>query len=78
VPEGVRCQDGAGRLWGVLWMMRLAIQRRSTSLVLFELFVRDHNRDRLDRRDLVRLKVVCGPGDDLAPCITIMLPEEDR
>lgn len=25
----------------------------------------------------VRLKAVCGPDDDLAPCLTVMLPDED-
>src|ERR1700755_997806 len=27
VPRGVVCQDEAGRLWDVLWMLRLAIGR---------------------------------------------------
>ena len=26
---------------------------------------------------LVRLKAVCGPGDDAAPVVTIMLSDED-
>jgi hypothetical protein len=26
---------------------------------------------------LVRLKALCGPGDDGSPCITVMMPDED-
>jgi hypothetical protein len=26
---------------------------------------------------LVRLKALCGPGDDGAPVVTVMLPDED-
>jgi hypothetical protein len=27
VPPGVRCQDEAGRLWDVLWLLRCAVGR---------------------------------------------------
>ena len=27
VPEGVSCQDEAGRLWDILWMFRCAAAR---------------------------------------------------
>jgi hypothetical protein len=37
--------------------------------------IRDVNRERIT--SLVRLKAVAGPDDDGAPCITVMLPEED-
>jgi len=78
VPAGVRCQDEAGRLWDVLWMLRRAIRLSSDGgRIDFALYVRNSNRDRIDRRDLVRLKAICGPGDDAEPVITIMLPEED-
>jgi hypothetical protein len=55
--------------------------------VLFMLIRRSGgNRSRLDYqircstkegRRLVRLKALCGPGDDAKPVITIMKPEED-
>ena len=77
VPEGVNCQDETGRLWDILWMFRCAAARFSGSTLLFKLYVRNHNRERLDRRDLVTLKAVCGPGDTPEPVITIMLPDED-
>jgi hypothetical protein len=41
--------------------------------LLFQLHVRNDNR----RATLVRLKAVCGPGDELEPVITIMLSNED-
>ena len=29
------------------------------------------------RRPVVKIKSICGPGDDAEPMITLMLPEED-
>lgn len=78
VPEGVTAQDERGRLWDVVWMLRVAIKKsRDGSLIQYQLHVRNTNRERLDRRDLVTLKAVCGPGDEAEPVITIMLPDED-
>ena len=77
VPKGVRCQDETGRLWDILWMFRCTAARFNGDTLLFKLYVRNHNRGRLDRRDLVTLKAVCGPGDDAEPVITFMLPDED-
>ena len=66
--------DVKGRLWDVLWMMRLAMQsNRDASSVLFEVYV---VRKRVTPTR-TRLKVVCGPGDDAEPVLTIMFPEED-
>jgi hypothetical protein len=76
VPPGVACQDEAGRLWDVLWMLRCAIGRSDGGRVVrFALHVRNDNRDRTP--PLVRLKALCGPGDEGEPCITVLLPEED-
>ena len=77
VPEGVSCQDETGRLWDILWMFRCAAAKFDGSTLLFKLYVRNHNRERLDSRDLVTLKAVCGPGDQREPVVTIMLPDED-
>jgi hypothetical protein len=41
----------------------------------FALLVRNDNRERTP--PLVRLKAVCGPGDDGEPVLTVMRPEED-
>ena len=77
VPEGVTGQDEAGRLWDILWMFRCAAAKFDGSTLLFKLHVRNHNRERLDCRDVVTLKAECGPGDDGEPVLTIMLPDED-
>jgi hypothetical protein len=75
VPPGVVCQDEGGRLWDILWMLKCAIGRSNGSEILFSLHVRNDNRDRT--LPLVRLKAICGPGDDAEPVITVMLPNED-
>jgi hypothetical protein len=77
VPAGVRCQDEAGRLWDVLTMLRFAIHgsKDGAGLVRFAVHVRNDNRDRTP--PLVRLKALCGPGDQGEPVVTVMLPDED-
>ena len=75
VPEGAEEQDEAGRLWDIPWMCRCGIlhSREAEAELLFQLHVRNDNR----RATLVKLRAVCGPGDELEPVITIMLPNED-
>lgn len=67
-------QSEPGRMWDVLWMLRMTIQTgESGSEVRFPVvFVAARNR-----RTTVTLKSICGPGDDLSPCITIMFEDED-
>ncbi|MHB8524428.1 MAG: DUF6573 family protein [Limisphaerales bacterium] len=70
LPEG---QDIQGRLWDVLWMLVCAIKTaRSTDRVKFRVSVWNGRR-----RDEVKLWSLCGPGDDGAPVVTIMLEGED-
>jgi hypothetical protein len=72
-------QDEQGRLWDVLWMCRVAaLSAPPGPIIQYEL----HRVPRAERYiegtpPLVRLKAVCGPGDDPAPVITILLPHED-
>jgi hypothetical protein len=69
-------QDEAGRLWDVVWMLLCAISPRSAgNVVAFGLHVRNDNRE--GTPPLVRLKAVCGPGDEGEPVVTVMLPYED-
>jgi hypothetical protein len=75
VPPGVMCQDEAGRLWDVLFLLALAARRGGGAEVRFGVHVRNDNRDRTP--PLVRLKALCGPGDDGQPVVTVMLPDED-
>lgn len=67
-------QDESGRLWDVLWMLRNAA-RRGGAVIHFQLY-RVPRGGRGVKARLVTLKAVCGPGDDAAPVITIMQPEE--
>jgi uncharacterized protein DUF6573 len=74
VPPGVTGQDETGRLWDILWMLKIAIRRSAGGdTILFRLLVRNDN----GQPRLVQLKALCGPGDDAEPVITILLPDED-
>ncbi len=71
-------QDETGRLWDVLYMTRLAIQRAPAGAERVDVQLvrvpRD-GRSRLPRP--VTLVAACGPDDDGEPAITIMQPGED-
>jgi hypothetical protein len=79
VPAGVECQDEAGRLWDIVWMLRGALARaarrgaRGLVRLPFALYVRNTNR----APKLVRLDAVVGPGDSGEPTVTVMFPDED-
>ena len=77
VPPGVTCQDEAGRLWDIVWMLRFAILRARPGVqrIPVALYVRNDNR----RATLIKLMATCGPLDldDPQPAITVMLPDED-
>ena len=83
VPAGVECQDEAGRLWDIVWMLRFAILRShgrtaagaACTRLPVALYVRNDNR----RAKLVKLIASCGPLDidDPQPAITVMMPDED-
>ena len=87
-PEGdgeklAPCQDIKGRLWDILWMLKLAIRRGlGGEIVRFCLRVvpnvsADYSKPNPPKARIVHLRCVCGPDDDGSPCLTIMLPEED-
>src|SRR6202050_4701256 len=46
VPPNVSGQDEAGRLWGIVWMLRFAVQRSRAGCnrLPFALYVRNGNR----------------------------------
>jgi hypothetical protein len=75
VPAGVNCQDEAGRLWDLCWMLALAARRSKCAEVRFGIHVRNDNRE--GTPPLVRLKALSGPGDNGEPVITVMMPDED-
>jgi hypothetical protein len=59
----------------VLTLLRFAIRGQDGPDVRFGVHVRNDKRDRTP--PLVRLKALCGPGDQGEPVLTVMLPEED-
>ena len=76
VPKGVPCQDEAGRLWDIIWMLGFAIAsdaRGGFRELEFKLNVRNDSSG----PQRVVLKAVSGPGDEGEQVLTIMLPEED-
>jgi hypothetical protein len=77
VPPGVVCQDEGRWLWDVLTMLRFAIRASNGGAcdVRFGVCVRNDNRDRTP--PLVRLKAMCGPGDQGEPVIRGMMQDED-
>lgn len=67
-------QSATGRLWDVLAMLRWAIKKQSAALdtIHFDVLVW-----RRGKTHTVKLKSICGPGDDAAPVLTVLLPDED-
>jgi hypothetical protein len=66
--------DIRGRLWDVLWMLKMAIRTsRSTDRINFTVRV---VRERV-RPTPTQLVAVCGPGDNLEPVITICYPGQE-
>ena len=78
VPPVVTCQDEAGRLWDIVWMLRFAIlrSRPGTDRIPVALYVRQSNTE---RPRLIKLIATCGPLDldDPQPAITVMMQDED-
>lgn len=87
--ELVDQQNAGGRLWDILWMLWVTIRTGKISgdqgefklLVRFPAFAEWQGNETNHAEDpalrLVVLKSVCGPGDDGAACITVMMPFED-
>jgi hypothetical protein len=79
VPDDQLIKDGQsveGRLWDVLWMLRINAQKNASAIMLFSvLFVMPSGNN--TQMAKVELKAVCGPGDMGEPVITIMRPDED-
>jgi len=76
VPARVDAQDERGRLWDIIWMLAVAINRLARSEVdalLYTVFVRN---DQTAPKP-VKLKAVVHPGDQGEPVITVMLPAEN-
>ncbi|WP_458250666.1 DUF6573 family protein [Geobacter anodireducens] len=65
--------DYQGVVWDILYMsQRGVIRRPDPATCIFQVIITGTGRRRLHT-----LKVICGPGDEGEPVITIMLPHED-
>ncbi len=71
------CNDIKGRLWDVLWMLKLAIGRLPKDCPSDVIFFDVYCVTKRVKPSCVRLKSMCHPGDDAEPVITIMKPNED-
>ena len=73
IPESVCWQDHQGRLWDVLFVGREAIRRsrEGGTQLLYSL------RMPVGRKQNYTVKLLCGPGDDAEPVITLLRPHED-
>ena len=72
-------QDYNDRLWDVLWVAAFTIKLADpgTDTVTFTVALQeaDAKSSRLQNTDL-RLRAICGPGDEGEPVITIGFPED--
>lgn len=67
-------QDAAGRLWDVLWMLKVAIRKSTGEHITYQVIFQDGPAR--NQYHEITLWVICGPGDDAEPVVTIMLPED--
>ena len=67
-------QSVQGRLWDVLWMLRIAAKKTGGSHIEYQVIFQDGPK----RQDLHKptLWAICDGGDDGQPVITVMLPED--
>ena len=77
VPADVPGQDESGRLWDILWVFRWAVSQQASGVANELQFGVGVQNEADEEPQIVRLKAHCGPGDDPAPVITIMFPDED-
>lgn len=73
IPHSKGFQDVDGRLWDVLWMGYLAVRssKKVSDTLCYQLIMH------VGRHTYYTVKLVCGPGDDAAPVVTLMRPDED-
>lgn len=75
VPTGAVGTEEEDRLRGLLRMVGIAAAAHVLSTGAFSLTVSAKNLERRD--DAFTLKVVCAPGDDGEPVVTVMFSHED-
>lgn len=67
-------QDPKGRLWDVLWVLKVAIRKNAGEHVTYQVIFQDGPAQHQYHE--ITLWAICGPGDNPEPVITIMLPED--
>ena len=65
-------QSEQGRLWDVLFLLAIAARSGGEAIHYRITFIMKERQ-----RRTIQLRAVCGPGDDMTPIITVMLPDED-
>ncbi len=73
VPHFALCESEEGRLWDVLNVLRWAAKDSRSDELEFSVEVTSQT----EGTEEVRLRAVCGAGDDGRPVITVMLRHED-
>ena len=68
-------QDLQGRLWDMLVLLYYAIRSAKSNESTIYFTVRFLMKPR--NYEDIRLKAICGPGDEGEPVITVMFPHED-
>lgn len=67
------CNDIEGVIWDILWMSQHSIIKRvDETQHLFQVIITGTGREKYHI-----LKIICHPGDNAEPVLTIMLPDED-
>ncbi len=71
-------QDTEGRLWDMVWMLRMATSGATCAGVqtLFRFYAVPRGGTHT-RAKITTLKAIVSPGDDFEPVITVMLLDED-
>jgi hypothetical protein len=73
VADERHCNSLAGVVWDILYMsQRGVVSRPDDQTAIFQVIITGTGRNNTHT-----LKIVCGPGDEGEPVMTIMLPEED-
>lgn len=73
VNDGVKVgRDYNGIVWDILNVLKVAARKTGGSRADFKVLIWNGKKD--IPHDLYS---ICGPGDDRAPVVTIMLPDED-
>ena len=68
-----RCSNDYKGVWhDMLWMSRVMKRKVDESTILFRVKIKGTGH-----KSLFDFKMVCGPGDNAKPVMTIMLPNED-